>query len=116
MTLRYKRPLARRAFRVARSAQAPLGEAGHAAQPLPAAPSPVRERPSAVTAHRGWRLARPQPGGASGAESGQVFDTRTVIGRASPGGPLDDLHVYPGHWLTGPGQIVPFLPPEAPLR
>jgi putative ABC transport system permease protein len=38
-----------------------------------------------------------------------VYSVRTVIGRASPGGPLDDLTVYPGHWLTGPAQIV--LPP-----
>jgi putative ABC transport system permease protein len=30
----------------------------------------------------------------------------TVVGRASPGGPLDDLTMQSGHWLTGPGQIV----------
>lgn len=74
-----------------------------------------RSKPGKSMAERGHRPPRlatglpPQPGGTSGAESGQVVDTRTVIGRASPGGPLDDLHVYPGHWLTGPGQIV--LPP-----
>jgi putative ABC transport system permease protein len=50
-----------------------------------------------------------QPGGAAGPGSGQVYSVRTIIGRASPGGPLEDLYVYPGHWPTGPGQIV--LPP-----
>jgi putative ABC transport system permease protein len=28
-----------------------------------------------------------------------------VTGRASPGGPLDDLIVNQGHWLSGPGQL-----------
>lgn len=30
----------------------------------------------------------------------------TVVGRASRFGPLDELTVTQGHWLTGPGQIV----------
>jgi putative ABC transport system permease protein len=30
----------------------------------------------------------------------------TLAGRASPGGPVDDITVQSGHWATGPGQIV----------
>ena len=30
----------------------------------------------------------------------------TVVGRASPGGPVDDLTLQSGHWATKPGQIV----------
>jgi putative ABC transport system permease protein len=34
----------------------------------------------------------------------------TVAGRASAGGPVDDLELWLGHWATGPGQIVVNLP------
>ena len=30
----------------------------------------------------------------------------TVVGRASPGGPVDDLTLISGHWATQPGQAV----------
>lgn len=30
----------------------------------------------------------------------------TITGRASPGGPVDDLVLQSGHWPTAPGQIV----------
>jgi putative ABC transport system permease protein len=30
----------------------------------------------------------------------------TVVGRAAPGGPLDDLTLQSGHWAQRPGQIV----------
>jgi len=30
----------------------------------------------------------------------------TVVGRASPGGPVDDLSLISGHWATQPGQVV----------
>ena len=30
----------------------------------------------------------------------------TLVGRSSPGGPVDDLTLTSGHWPTGPGQIV----------
>lgn len=54
--------------------------------------------------------ARSTPGGGpKGGPGGSMVDLRTIIGRASPGGPLDDLSVGPGHWPSGPGQIV--LPP-----
>nr|WP_042417700.1 ABC transporter permease [Streptacidiphilus anmyonensis] len=37
--------------------------------------------------------------------AGDPLDTTTVVGRPIDG-PLDDLRVTVGHWLTGPGQIV----------
>jgi putative ABC transport system permease protein len=30
----------------------------------------------------------------------------TLVGRSSGGGALDDVTMYSGHWVTGPGQIV----------
>lgn len=30
----------------------------------------------------------------------------TVVGRAGPGGPVDDVTLTAGRWVTGPGQIV----------
>jgi putative ABC transport system permease protein len=30
----------------------------------------------------------------------------TLVGRSSPGGPVDDLTLTSGHWPTGPGQVV----------
>ena len=30
----------------------------------------------------------------------------TLVGRAAPGGPVDDVALQSGHWPTGPGQIV----------
>jgi putative ABC transport system permease protein len=47
--------------------------------------------------------ARGGPGGAAG---GTVESQITVVGRASQGGPLDDLTVQQGRWLTGPAQLV----------
>jgi putative ABC transport system permease protein len=41
-----------------------------------------------------------------GSPAGTGGPALMVIGRASPGGPLDDLALQSGHWLTGPGQIV----------
>ncbi|MBC9730385.1 ABC transporter permease [Streptomyces sp. TRM68367] len=38
---------------------------------------------------------------------------RTVVGRADPGGPVDRLDLFAGHWATDPGQIVLELP-DAP--
>jgi putative ABC transport system permease protein len=46
----------------------------------------------------------PPPGqpGPSGHYQAQL----TAVGRASPGGPVDDLTLTSGHWTTQPGQIV----------
>ncbi|MGV4984056.1 ABC transporter permease [Streptomyces sp. NRAIS4] len=37
----------------------------------------------------------------------------TVVGRADPGGDVDRLDLFAGHWAVGPGQIVLALP-DAP--
>jgi putative ABC transport system permease protein len=38
--------------------------------------------------------------------SGQSLGQRTLAGRASPGGPVDDVALTAGHWPDGPGQVV----------
>ena len=38
--------------------------------------------------------------------NGQPFGQLTLVGRASPGGPVDDVVLNAGHWATGPGQVV----------
>jgi putative ABC transport system permease protein len=38
--------------------------------------------------------------------SGQPFGQLTLVGRSSPGGPVDNVVPDGGHWVTGPGQIV----------
>jgi putative ABC transport system permease protein len=35
-----------------------------------------------------------------------VQQSLTLVGRTSPGGPVDDLMLTSGHWPTGPGQVV----------
>ena len=37
---------------------------------------------------------------------GVVFQAFTLIGRSSPGGPVDDIVLTAGHWPTGTGQVV----------
>jgi putative ABC transport system permease protein len=47
------------------------------------------------------------PPGQPGCTGGCLFQTQlTVAGRASPGGPVDDLTLTSGHWPTQPGQVV----------
>jgi putative ABC transport system permease protein len=45
------------------------------------------------------------PIGGSG-PPGIFHDVLDVVGRASPGGPVDDLTLTSGHWATQPGQVV----------
>ena len=46
-------------------------------------------------------------GGKPGQAAGGAGESQiTVLGRTSAGGPLDDLVINQGHWLTGPGQLV----------
>ena len=35
-----------------------------------------------------------------------ILPPMTLVGRASPGGPVDDITLQSGHWATQPGQIV----------
>jgi putative ABC transport system permease protein len=37
---------------------------------------------------------------------GQPFGQLALAGRASPGGPVDDVVLNAGHWPDGPGQVV----------
>jgi putative ABC transport system permease protein len=37
---------------------------------------------------------------------GQPWGPLALVGRASPGGPVDDVVLSEGHWADGPGQIV----------
>ena len=42
----------------------------------------------------------------TGPHGGLTMPPTTLAGRASPGGPLDDLTLQSGHWARGPGQLV----------
>src|SRR6516165_3739130 len=47
------------------------------------------------------------PPGQTGCSGGCTFQTQlTVVGRPSPGGPVDDLTLTSGHWPTQPDQVV----------
>jgi len=49
------------------------------------------------------------PGSGSARPGAGTFQEQvqlTVVGRASPGGPVDDLTLTAGHWATQPGQAV----------
>jgi putative ABC transport system permease protein len=63
-----------------------------------AAAGPFDEVTAAIT-------ARSSAGGPAGfAELG--LPPMTLAGRAAPGGPVDDISLQQGRWVTGPGQIV----------
>jgi putative ABC transport system permease protein len=38
--------------------------------------------------------------------TGQPWGQLQLAGRPAPGGPVDDLVLNSGHWITGPGQVV----------
>ena len=46
--------------------------------------------------------------------SGTVTNTLNLVGRSSPGGPVDDLALQSGHWATSDSQIV--LSENAPAQ
>jgi putative ABC transport system permease protein len=71
-----------------------------------AAAGPFAEAVVNVTGVSGYHPAGPGPAQPSPVQPGPL----TVVGRASPGGPVDHLDVWLGHWATGPGQIVVDLP------
>ncbi len=48
----------------------------------------------------------PVTGSDTGMPSGLPIGQLTVVGRSSPGGPVDDVVLMSGTWATGPGQIV----------
>jgi putative ABC transport system permease protein len=62
----------------------------------------------AFAAQHGAQLT---PGGGPGRGNGPggtitVTQQLSLVGRSSPGGPVDDLILTKGHWATGPGQVV----------
>lgn len=42
----------------------------------------------------------------TGTSDGMRFQPQTLVGRATPGGAVDDLVIQDGHWATQPGQVV----------
>jgi putative ABC transport system permease protein len=44
--------------------------------------------------------------GGAGGSAELMLPFMTLAGRASPGGPVDDISLQSGRWVTGPGQIV----------
>ncbi|WP_083976271.1 FtsX-like permease family protein [Kitasatospora azatica] len=48
------------------------------------------------------------PSGATGVQlpAGMRMPPMTLVGRAGAGGPVDDVALLSGHWVTGPGQLV----------
>jgi putative ABC transport system permease protein len=73
-----------------------------------AAAGPFRE--TTVTVKAQITPKGPPPGGGlPGPLSGgsvAVTQQLNLVGRSSPGGPVDDLTLTEGHWATGPGQLV----------
>ncbi|MCO6011711.1 ABC transporter permease [Actinoallomurus purpureus] len=50
---------------------------------------------------------RPRPGrNRFGMPADDRLPPMTIVGRATPGGPVDDIDLVAGRWATGPGQIV----------
>jgi putative ABC transport system permease protein len=88
----------------------PAGLGGRERTPAPPGGRPAANGTPKPGRPPGLVTAGPAPVGSTPeSAAGPVYSQRTIIGRASPGGPLDDLTVYPGHWPAWPGQIV--LPP-----
>jgi putative ABC transport system permease protein len=66
--------------------------------PVTAAAGPFRT----VTTSLQMSVPAPGPGGSARL----MLPPLTLAGRASPGGPVDDITLQSGHWPTGPGQVV----------
>lgn len=71
-----------------------------------AAAGPFAEAVVNVTGSAGYHPQGPGPALPSPVQPGPL----TVVGRAGPGGPVDHLNLWLGHWATAPGQIVVDLP------
>jgi putative ABC transport system permease protein len=82
-----------------------------AAGPYPEVTATVEVAPPASHGPGGVRHQTSGPIGAPPSPGGV-----TIEGRSTRGGPLDDLTLNGGHWLTGPGQIVlAVYEPAAPI-
>ncbi|HEY3881439.1 MAG TPA: ABC transporter permease [Trebonia sp.] len=63
----------------------------------------------AATAHLAGVTALAGPFDATSVKldfQGEPWGQNTLVGRAGPGGPVDDLVLSSGHWADGPGQVV----------
>ena len=59
-----------------------------------------------TTVTASFPVTLPSGSGPKGGGTLQEQVQLTVVGRASPGGPVDDLTLTSGHWATQPGQVV----------
>lgn len=71
----------------------------------------VRARPAELTATRSLAGVTATAGPFAEAAvqtqfGGQIWGQLVLAGRASPGGPVDDVVLNAGHWPDGPGQVV----------
>jgi putative ABC transport system permease protein len=93
------------AFDSARVSDARLEQT--ARQPgVTAAAGPFAEATVNVTSVTSRQPQGPGPAMPSPVTPGQL----TVVGRVGPGGPVDHLDLWLGHWATAPGQVVVNLP------
>jgi len=70
-----------------------------------AAAGPFPETSVSVAA-RITPMTKISAGGHASATPITVHSQLTLVGRSSPGGPVDDLTLSSGHWPAGPGQMV----------
>jgi putative ABC transport system permease protein len=91
-------------FDAGRTAAAQLSASGHAA---------------GVTAASGpFRTATVNPHDGSDAElpAGMSLPPMTAVGRADPGGPVDDITLLQGTWASSPGQVVLSTTYDSPVK
>lgn len=72
-----------------------------------------------VTAASGpFQTATVNPYGGSGLDvpAGMSLPPMTVVGRADPGGPVDDVTLLHGRWVSGPGQVVLSSSYDSPVK
>ena len=75
------------------------------AQQVPVKPSGVTAQ-ACLFAETTTNVTITLAGGPGGGPQGVMMTQLTMAGRASPGGPVDDLTITAGHWPTAPDQIV----------
>jgi putative ABC transport system permease protein len=91
-------------FDAGRTTAAQLSASGHAA---------------GVTAASGpFRTATVNPRDGSDAElpAGMSLPPMTAVGRADPGGPVDDITLLQGRWVSSPGQVVLSTTYDIPVK
>jgi len=69
-----------------------------------AAAGPFPEATVALDLASQGGCGNPTPG--SPCYGAQTLPSMTLVGRASPGGPVDDVVLQSGHWAQRPGQVV----------